>query len=128
MPGFDSKFIGEAEPGKKLVAVIESIVFLLQVNVQELRNNKIEINCVVVSGGLSVLDGLCQRIADLSGIPVMRPLQTEATAKGLAFLVSGSEQAWTIGENDQFQPGVNSELSARYQRWRNEFERELVDG
>src|SRR5438309_608868 len=40
-----------------------------------------------VDGGASVMDALCQFQADLLGIPVRRPRQTETTALGGAFMV-----------------------------------------
>ena len=84
----------------------------------------------MVSGGLSVLDGLCQRLADLSGLLVCRPQQSESTSKGLAFLISGQEQSWPAGANkelksDVFTPETNKDLAQRYGRWRKEFNKEL---
>lgn len=133
VPDFVSRFVGSGEPSEKMVAVIESIVFLLQVNLEEMKNNKIYLHKVVVSGGLSVLDGLCQRLADLSGLPVSRPQQCESTAKGLAFLVSGLETSWQAGETgnvnpDIFNPAPNDNLVLRYRRWRGELEAELGHG
>jgi glycerol kinase len=133
VPDFVSRFVGEGEPPEKMVAVIESIVFLLQVNLEEMVKNKLNIHKVIVSGGLSVLDGLCQRLADLSGLPVSRPHQCESTAKGLAFLVSGLEKSWQAGETgyvnpDIFKPESNENLVSRYRRWREELEAELGHG
>ena len=130
MPDFVSKFVGESEPPEKMVAVIESIVFLLQINLEEMKANKITLHKIMVSGGLSVLDGLCQRLADLSGLPVSRPQQSESTSKGLAFLISGQEQSWPAGANkelksDVFTPETNKDLAQRYGRWRKEFNKEL---
>ena len=130
VPDFISKFVGESEPPEKMVAVIESIIFLLQVNLEEMQKNKTMLHQIIVSGGLSVLDGLCQRLADLSGLPVSRPQQCESTAKGLAFLVSGQEQSWQAGVSKQlkpevFKPEANKKLVQRYECWRKELEKEL---
>jgi glycerol kinase len=129
-PNFVSRFVGESEPPEKMVAVVESIVFLLQVNLEEMQKNKIILYQIIVSGGLSVLDGLCQRLADLSGLPVSRPQQCESTAKGLAFLVSGREQSWQTVASKQlkpevFKPEANKKLVQRYECWRKELEKEL---
>ena len=130
VPDFVSRFVGESEPSGKIVAVIESIVFLLQVNLEEMQANKIKLHQIIVAGGLSVLDGLCQRLADLSGLPVSRPRQFESTSKGLAFLISGRGQPWQAEEannlkSDSFKPVSNETLAQRYRSWRKELDKEL---
>ena len=121
VPEFRSQFVGEfaddAEPWEKLVAVGESIVFLLQTNLEEMRREGADLERIVISGGLSVVDGLCQRLADLSGLSIMRPAQCEATAKGLAFLVANPKQAWGVDEKTYFTPQKNAALATRYQQW-----------
>jgi glycerol kinase len=47
-----------------------------------------------VDGGAAVMDFLCQFQADLLGIPVRRPRQTETTALGAAFLAGLGCGAW----------------------------------
>ncbi|MCC5863395.1 MAG: hypothetical protein JJT93_15965, partial [Gammaproteobacteria bacterium] len=71
-------FEGDAEDGRTVasiaactVAVLESIVFLLLENMDTMTRALGPADRVVVSGGLSRLDGLCQRLADLSGLPVV---------------------------------------------------------
>jgi glycerol kinase len=118
VPNFVSGFVGDGEAPEKMVAVIESIVFLLQVNLKEMQTNGIKLNQIIVSGGLSVLDGLCQRLADLSGLPVVRPQECESTAKGLAFLVSEREQPWQAGQNKFFEAESNKQLIQRYSHWK----------
>jgi glycerol kinase len=48
-----------------------------------------------VDGGAAVMDFLCQFQADLLGIPVRRPRQTETTALGAAFLAGLGCGAWS---------------------------------
>jgi glycerol kinase len=121
-PQFVSQFVGpyadDAQPSEKMVAVLESIVFLLCLNLQEMSRAGVSLQHITISGGLSVLDGLCQRLADISQLPVERAPQTEATAKGLAYLLASPEQAWlNEGEVNHFVPQNNSALSQRYQQW-----------
>jgi glycerol kinase len=47
-----------------------------------------------VDGGAAVMDVLCQFQADLLGIPVRRPRQTETTALGAAFLAGLGAGIW----------------------------------
>lgn len=148
---FVSRFVGDeaetAEPGAKWVAVLESILFLLRINLEELGNEAVDVQQIVLSGGLSVLDGLCQRLADLSGLPVERLVQREASAQGLAFLLAsppatpvteGADVAedWVTdhgfagdwaAENvcERFAPAANPALLDRYACWRRALQAEL---
>ena len=136
LPDFNSRFVEcdgtRAEPGERIVAVLESILFLVKVNLEEFSTENVEVKQIVISGGLSVLDGVCQRLADVSGLHVMRPKQSEATAKGLAFLIMNtfpepSLQKYTLLERgvvwsndatDCFRPASNTSLCERYRQWR----------
>ncbi len=122
LPQFPSQFIGphasNAQPSEKMVAVLESIVFLLCLNLEEMHYAGVSLQRIMISGGLSVLDSLCQRLADISQLPVERSPQTEATAKGLAYLLVNPEQAWvSANEIFCFVPQNNVALNERYQHW-----------
>jgi glycerol kinase len=111
---------------EKAIAVAESIVFLLKVNIEAFA--KIAQPCaeIQVSGGLARLDGLCQRLADVTAVRVYRPAEAEATARGLAFLVADMPHEWPEpGPGTWFTPAENSPLQERYARWRSELERSL---
>jgi len=116
---YESRFLVEAEPWKMAVAVAESVVFLIQANLDLLRNIPAPLDQIVASGGLSWYDGLCQRICDLSGLPLQRPAEYEATARGTAWLLAGKPQYWTEPQPGLwFQPCTNPALGARYRQWR----------
>jgi glycerol kinase len=119
---FASKFIGSGEPWEKIVAVAESILFLINVNLQALvaaTGNPIQ--QLVVSGGLSLNNVLCQRLADLTTTTIYRPQNSEATAQGTAYLLAGCPQEWPEGLNGVwFYPKTNAPLIQRYQRWQDE--------
>ena len=101
-----------------LVAVIESIVFLLQANIERLCAHDPAIRRVRISGGLSNLDGLCQRLADLSGLEVRRPHQVEASARGVAWQAAGGPADWPpMGVGETFTPQTDASLRARYDRF-----------
>jgi glycerol kinase len=88
-----SRFIPDtADFACRAVAVIESIVFLLWDNLQQLDLDVI--GKIRISGGLSNIDGLCQRLADLSGMPVWRGADHETTARGAAWLVANRNDPW----------------------------------
>jgi glycerol kinase len=117
--GFASRFVGEGEPWQKAVAVVESIVFLLQANIDHMARYVPAARRIRVSGGVSLLDGLCQRLAAVSGLPVQRRDDPEATARGIAYLAAGRPSEWNIAAREEIFPVQDDKpLRDRYQRWR----------
>lgn len=101
-----------------MTAVIESIVFLLLANIVLLGKQAANVNVIRIGGGLANLDGLCQRLADLSGYRVQRPPQMEATARGVAWLAAGCPSDWPAsGAGSTFEPVENPGLRERYERF-----------
>jgi glycerol kinase len=119
-------FDREASLAERTVAVIESIVFLLQVNIEALGMSGPSPCRLVVGGGLARLDGLCQRLSDLSGLPVERPEDVEATSLGVAWLLRrdpfSENGALASAPESQsparFEPERHPALTARYAAWR----------
>ena len=73
-----------------------------------------------VSGGVSRFDGLCRRLAAISGLPVHRRDDPEATARGIGYLAAGRPAQWNAagaGE-DVVAPVWDAALATRYRRWR----------
>jgi glycerol kinase len=98
-----------------LVAVVESIIFLLQANIAALCALDPGVGTVRISGGLANLDGLCQKLANLSGLLVQRPAQVEATARGIAWQAAGCPADWPpSGSDTVFTPQPDIRLQARY--------------
>jgi glycerol kinase len=121
----DSGTYSEAE---KAVAIIESIVFMIQVNL-ELMAEEAPLQKLRLSGGLSNLDGLCQKLSDLSGYLVERSDVAEASARGAAWLAAGRPRSWNVDHTDgaavRFTPQEAKELRFRYRRFRTELRRVL---
>ena len=117
---FDSRFVGDdAEPWQKAVALVESIAFLLQANVEHMAPYVPALARIRVSGGVSRLDGLCRRLASLAGVPVHRREDPEASARGIAYLAAGRPARWHVGAaEDVFEPQPDEGLRGRYRRWR----------
>jgi glycerol kinase len=86
-----------------------------------------------VDGGAAVMDVLCQFQADLLGIPVRRPRQTETTALGAAFLAGLGAGVWNDADLEglwkldrEFQPSMSRDQADTLQsRWRKAVERSL---
>ncbi len=124
--GLPAQFIPEGAPlAARAVALVESVVFLLQKNLETLSLHGIRL--IRISGGLSQLNGLCQRIADLSQRPVERSDDPEATARGLAWLAAGRPGDWRVAAVKQcFQPRENPDLHARYRQFLQVLENKLT--
>jgi len=118
IPNFDSRFEGSTEIQHRAVAVAESITFLLKSGLDEMRKLASPPEQIQVSGGLANLDPLCQHIADLSGLPVYRPVECEATAHGLAYLLAGCPRSWSEAQPGiWFEPHTNPTLRQTYDTW-----------
>jgi len=111
--------LGDGEPWQRAVAVAESILFMLQANLEAMGETGLTVGKLQISGGLARFDGLCQRLASLTQLPVYRPAETEATGRGIAWLAAGSPRRWPKpGRGRVFKPQVNKALSKRYRRFR----------
>ncbi|MDH5649782.1 MAG: FGGY family carbohydrate kinase [Gammaproteobacteria bacterium] len=118
VPHFVSHFIGEGEDWERVVAVIESIIFLMEANLTQMQGLASPPQQIQLTGGLAKLDGLCQRLADLTELPVYRPREKEATARGTAYLLAGRPIDWPENEmGNWFKPKTNAGLKERYERW-----------
>jgi glycerol kinase len=114
---FPSRFIGAQDDAAQIAGILQSIVFLLQRNLEVLLQ-RATIKQLVISGGLAQLDGICQRIADLSGLPVIRPTECEATALGVAFCLADQPVQWPImTDSEYFLPKNNPQLLEDCRIW-----------
>lgn len=102
------------ETADRYVGIVESIVFLIQHNLHHIQNH-ISLKRLKVSGGLSQLNALCQKISDLSQLTVERVTETEATARGAAWLAAGCPENWgKDNKNEVFMPQSNPGLNERF--------------
>ncbi|MFV9614560.1 MAG: FGGY family carbohydrate kinase [Gammaproteobacteria bacterium] len=122
----EAKFIAPHSPVNKVaatdmamqaVAIIESIVFMVCINLEIMQSEQ-NLTSLRVSGGLSQLNGLCQRLASLSGLRVERMKLPETTARGVAWLAAGNPDGWSDVELDLFEPAIMPGLSKRYAMFR----------
>jgi glycerol kinase len=121
---FQPRFMGEGEPWQKGAGLLESIVFLVQANLEEMAKAIAPPRRLRITGGVSRLDGLCRRLASLTGLPVLRRDDPEGTARGIAYLAAGLPPEWQGGGGeDRFAPEPMPGLPERYRRWRDEMRR-----
>lgn len=100
-----------------LAGVAESILFLLRANLDEARQVGLTLHDIRASGGLARSDRLCQGLANLTGLKVLRSRQSEGTAAGMAWLASGNRASFEPLPTDSFQPKSDPRLTKRYTRF-----------
>jgi len=97
--------------------VAESILFLVQYNIECMQKEQL-VRGLRVSGGLSRIDPLMQKLCDLSGLPVCRSHDPEASARGIAWLAAGRPRDWLpAGTVQHFEPRTDKTLRERYDRF-----------
>lgn len=115
------RFSRDGSLAEHTVAALESIVFLLQVNIERILEASTgqagAARRIIVSGGVARWAGLCERLADLAGMPVERPADIEATARGIAWLL-GATGAPAAEAPAHYAPHPNPALLARFRQWR----------
>ena len=112
-------FLAEGTLAQKTVAIAESIVFLIKINLEAMTNTGQNVKRIRVSGGLSGSSALCQLLADATERVVVRPEVKQATALGIARLAARGQapsvRTDTSGmEGDYFLPRANRGLQARF--------------
>ena len=114
LPAGDSAFSRDSTSALEAVAVLESIVFSVQRNIDCLARVKVA-DRIFLSGGLSQIEAFCQCLADLSGMPVWRSDDVEACARGAAMqLLPAMNNQHSCR---QYTPKTRSYLSSRYRQW-----------
>lgn len=115
-PCFYEKALSEVDTESGFVSILESMAFLLQCNIDVMCSINTAIEAIKITGGLSKVDLLCQKIANLTRIVVHRSENHQATAKGIAYLAAGKPKTWRPSvEKDIFIPVRDDHLQHRYQ-------------
>jgi glycerol kinase len=119
MPDFESRYCGDGGSVARLIAVLESIVFMLQTNLEAFAGHASAPERIIASGGVSKGNGFCRKLANLSGLPVIRHRISEATSQGLAWLLADLDSPWPAQTPpDLFEPRTDDPLTERYERWK----------
>jgi glycerol kinase len=121
-----SRFIGEGSSESKLIAVLESVVFLITVLVELLSSSPPKLDSLIVSGGMSNNMALCQMLADLSGYKVKAPNEVEASVLGSIWWLADCPKNWLPElAYKYYLPRENAELKSRYVMWSVEMDKLL---
>lgn len=112
-----SRFSENLLAEEKILAWIESVIFQIVINVQ-LMNQSGDTKKIIISGGFSKADTVCQKIADLTFSSVHRSVNPDATIQGAACMAAGLPQTWKpVLQEDVFTPQQNPELLQRFTKW-----------
>lgn len=112
-----SRFSENLSAEEKILAWIESVIFQIVINVQ-LMNQLGSTKKIIISGGFSKADIVCQKIADLTNANVHRSDNADATVQGAACMAAGLPQSWKpVLQEDVFTPQQNPELLQRFTKW-----------
>ena len=122
-PAFPVEFVGDGEELERVTAVVESVAFMVVVNLEIMRETG-PLSALTITGGLARSDYLCQAITDLAVLPVERPALREATARGIAFLAAGRPPGWPPPALERrYAPAERGALLARFAAWQAEMSR-----
>ncbi len=114
-----SHFSENLSAEEKILAWIESVIFQIVINVQ-LMNQSGDTKKIIISGGFSKADAVCQKIADLTFSSVHRSDNADATVQGAACMAAGLPQSWRpVLQEDVFTPQQNPVLEQRFANWQN---------
>jgi glycerol kinase len=103
---------------QQLAAIVESIAFLVAVNVRSMQRAA-PLQRILITGGLASCDYLCEVIAAVTGLRVDRPEALEATARGIAFLAAGQPDGWqAVPTARAFAPDAGHSAVQRFGPWR----------
>lgn len=109
----------QANAKDRLFAVLESIVFLLQINIEQIRHIKTGLSEIEISGGLSNNEYICQCLANLAQLKVIKKEETEATARGIAWQALAKKEQWKKAQIiREYCVNKDNQLENRYQNFK----------
>lgn len=110
----------EHDPADLVRAVVEGVTFGLEYALHALRRSGVMPTEITLVGGGARSDGWAQLCADVFGLPVRRPPETDAGALGGAlqarWAVDGTAVAAGVVPDSSFEPRVNGALDAARER------------
>jgi glycerol kinase len=109
-------------PQQRKAALMESIIFLIACNLEEMQKSDIQSDLLVVSGGLTGDKQLCQRLADLCSIPLIVSNYEETTSRGAAWLAMDKPD-WNFLNGKNIRTNKNDALQLRYKKFITELQR-----
>jgi glycerol kinase len=116
LPNIKSQFIGEGTGRQKMIAVLESIAFLIKKNIDSMAEISAVSEKAFISGGLSNNAYLVGALMQLTGLRLCQSMDHELTIKGIAYLITGKE-CFTSIPNEIPSVVKDAGLLQRYHYW-----------
>jgi len=117
-----SRFSDNLSPHEKILAWLESVLFQCVINIQRMESLGVA-RSIIISGGFSKADALCQKFADLTHIKVERSDNSDATLQGIGYLAAAMPATWAPQlQCDIFIPNKNEQLAQRFTLWKKAME------
>ncbi len=113
---FDTTEVDRYDTKDRIASIMESIVFMISANLNEIQACGLDVKHLRVGGGLSRDATLCQRLSDLMGLQTSRATGPEITARGMGWQAAGYPQQFQALECELFEPRQDRHLEARFQR------------
>ncbi len=116
----EPRFINDdGDPAIRVKAVLESIVFLITLNIEAILRVRSGIRKIEISGGLSNNDYIGQCLADLVSLTVDKNESSEATAQGIAWLALDDHSRWMSRiPGKSYDAKKNNGLHQRYRQFK----------
>ncbi len=111
---------------------LENALFLTLINIELMQQQTRKANHMVISGGMSEYDYLCEYLADLTQLPLTRLDDSQATLRGTAFIAAGMPSEWHQQVGSHFTPHqlsysskTSGHIHQRFYRWRQQLHHHL---
>ena len=117
IPDFVSRFEGNGTVRERFRAVVESVAFLVRANLDEMGRHLRPPARLEATGGLSRNRLLRRVLGRLTGTPVAFAVESEATARGAAYLAAHRPPDWDPGRLEVVAPALDQVAQARYMKW-----------
>ncbi len=114
----ESHFSGLLSPLQQVAVWLESILFMLMINLQRMNSDN-QLTKIQFSGGFSQSDQFCQLLADVSRLPVSVDENPEASLRGIAYLTANRPEHWTCSITRRSFTPIEQEglLHKRFASW-----------
>lgn len=112
-----ARFAPGVSPQEKILAWVESVIFQIAINVALMKKAN-EVRVIRISGGFSKSNAICQKLADISELNVIRSDNADATLQGAACMATGLSSNWQPEcQQETFVPQENAALTKRFHVW-----------
>lgn len=108
------------------LSVMEGVSFVLRKNCEQMAKNGVKVDSIIATGGGAKSALWCQLQADITGLPVRIPAESEAACLGAAIIAAVSSGRFTSFEDaantcvsfvKEYTPNSNAKNETKYKRF-----------